>query len=78
MERAGRPGLPEARTGARGRQLGGHQAEEDASLCVLLLAEIFHDVFPPGVVNVITGLGEERSAPAAFARLLKLIIVRFI
>ena len=41
------------------------KAAEDASLCVLLLAEIFNDVFPPGVVNVVTGLGEEAGAALA-------------
>lgn len=38
------------------------KAAEDASLCVLLLAELFAEVFPAGVVNVITGLGEEAGA----------------
>jgi acyl-CoA reductase-like NAD-dependent aldehyde dehydrogenase len=41
------------------------KAAEDASICVLELAEIFHEVFPPGVVNVITGLGEECGAALA-------------
>lgn len=38
------------------------KAAEDASLNVLLLAEICHEVLPPGVVNVVTGLGQECGA----------------
>ncbi|MBV6756706.1 aldehyde dehydrogenase family protein [Rhodococcus opacus] len=35
---------------------------EDATLCVLKLAEICNEILPPGVVNVVTGLGEECGA----------------
>ena len=38
---------------------------EDAPLAVLLLAEICQEFLPPGVLNVITGLGEECGAPLA-------------
>lgn len=35
---------------------------EDASLSVLLMAEVLHEILPPGVFNVVTGLGEEAGA----------------
>jgi acyl-CoA reductase-like NAD-dependent aldehyde dehydrogenase len=38
------------------------KAAEDASLCVLELAAVLHECLPPGVVNVVTGLGEEAGA----------------
>lgn len=38
---------------------------EDASLCVLLLAEVCNEILPPGVVNVVTGLGHECGAALA-------------
>ena len=41
------------------------KAAEDAPLGVLLLAEVFQDFLPPGVLNVLTGLGEECGAPLA-------------
>ncbi len=41
------------------------KAAEDAPLAVLMLAEACHEVLPPGVVNVLTGLGEECGAPLA-------------
>jgi acyl-CoA reductase-like NAD-dependent aldehyde dehydrogenase len=36
---------------------------EQAPLAVLAVARCFHDVLPPGVVNVVTGTGEECGAP---------------
>ena len=39
------------------------KAAEDAPLGVLLLAEVCQEFLPPGVLNVITGLGEECGAP---------------
>jgi betaine-aldehyde dehydrogenase len=39
------------------------KAAEDAPLGVLLMAEICHEHLPKGVVNVLTGLGEECGAP---------------
>ena len=41
------------------------KAAEDAPLCVLLLAEVCQKFLPPGVLNVLTGLGEECGAPLA-------------
>ena len=41
------------------------KAAEDAPLCVLLLAEVCQEFLPPGVLNVLTGLGEECGAPLA-------------
>jgi acyl-CoA reductase-like NAD-dependent aldehyde dehydrogenase len=41
------------------------KAAEDAPLGVLLIAEIAHEFLPPGVLNVVTGLGEEAGAPLA-------------
>jgi betaine-aldehyde dehydrogenase len=41
------------------------KAAEDAPLGVLLLAEICQGFLPPGVLNVLTGLGEECGAPLA-------------
>ena len=41
------------------------KAAEDAPLCVLLLAEVCQQFLPPGVLNVLTGLGEECGAPLA-------------
>lgn len=38
---------------------------EQAPLCVLLVAEIFNEVLPPGVLNVISGFGEECGKPLA-------------
>ncbi len=38
---------------------------EDAPLAVLKLAELAEDIFPPGVFNVVTGLGEEAGAALA-------------
>lgn len=35
---------------------------EDAPLAILKLAELAEDIFPPGVFNVVTGLGEEAGA----------------
>lgn len=35
---------------------------EDAPLAVLRLVELAADIFPPGVLNVVTGLGEEAGA----------------
>ena len=40
-------------------------AAEDAPLGVLLLAEVCQEFLPPGVLNVLTGLGEECGAPLA-------------
>ena len=36
---------------------------EDAPLAVLLIAEICQEHLPPGVLNVLTGIGEEAAAP---------------
>jgi acyl-CoA reductase-like NAD-dependent aldehyde dehydrogenase len=41
------------------------KAAEDAPLCVLMIAEACQAHLPPGVVNVITGLGPEAGAPLA-------------
>jgi acyl-CoA reductase-like NAD-dependent aldehyde dehydrogenase len=41
------------------------KAAEDASLGVLLMAEICQEHLPAGVLNVLTGLGEECGAPLA-------------
>ncbi|HZD88823.1 MAG TPA: aldehyde dehydrogenase family protein [Pseudolabrys sp.] len=41
------------------------KAAEDAPLCVLMLAEVCQEFLPPGVLNVLTGLGEECGAPLA-------------
>src|SRR5208282_5898676 len=41
------------------------KAAEDAPLGVLLLAEVCQEVLPPGVLNVLTGFGEECGAPLA-------------
>jgi len=38
---------------------------EDASLAALMLAEACQEFLPPGVVNVVTGLGEEAGAALA-------------
>jgi betaine-aldehyde dehydrogenase len=38
---------------------------EDAPLAVLMIAEVCHEHLPPGVLNVLTGLGEECGAPLA-------------
>lgn len=38
---------------------------EDAPLAILKLAELAEDIFPPGVFNVVTGLGEEAGAALA-------------
>lgn len=38
---------------------------EDAPLAVLMLAELAADIFPKGVFNVVTGLGEEAGAALA-------------
>ncbi len=38
---------------------------EDAPLAVLRLVELAADIFPPGVLNVVTGLGEEAGAALA-------------
>jgi acyl-CoA reductase-like NAD-dependent aldehyde dehydrogenase len=41
------------------------KAAEDAPLGVVLLAEVCQEFLPPGVLNVLTGLGEECGAPLA-------------
>jgi acyl-CoA reductase-like NAD-dependent aldehyde dehydrogenase len=41
------------------------KAAEDAPLGVLLLAAVCHEHLPPGVVNVLTGLGQECGAAIA-------------
>jgi acyl-CoA reductase-like NAD-dependent aldehyde dehydrogenase len=41
------------------------KAAEDAPLGVLLLAEVCQEFLPPGVLNVLTGLGEECGAALA-------------
>src|SRR5277367_2015063 len=41
------------------------KAAEDAPYGVLLMAEICQDVLPPGVLNVVTGLGPECGGPLA-------------
>ena len=38
---------------------------EDAPLAILRLAELAADIFPPGVFNVVTGIGEEAGAALA-------------
>jgi len=41
------------------------KAAEDAPLGVLLIAEVCQQFLPPGVLNVLTGFGEECGAPLA-------------
>jgi acyl-CoA reductase-like NAD-dependent aldehyde dehydrogenase len=41
------------------------KAAEDAPLGVLLMAQVCQEFLPPGVVNVLTGLGEECGGPLA-------------
>ena len=41
------------------------KAAEDAPLAMLEVAKICNEVLPKGVVNVITGIGEEAGAPLA-------------
>lgn len=41
------------------------KAAEDAPLGVLLIAEVCQEFLPPGVLNVLTGLGEECGGPLA-------------
>ncbi len=41
------------------------KAAEDAPLAILLVAEICQEILPPGVLNVITGYGEECGEPLA-------------
>jgi betaine-aldehyde dehydrogenase len=41
------------------------KAAEDAPLAVLLIAEVCQEYLPAGVLNVLTGLGEECGAPLA-------------
>lgn len=41
------------------------KAAEDAPLAVLMLARLCNEVLPPGVLNVVTGLGAECGAPIA-------------
>jgi betaine-aldehyde dehydrogenase len=41
------------------------KAAEDAPLGVLMMARACQDVLPPGVLNVLTGLGEECGGPLA-------------
>jgi len=41
------------------------KAAEDAPLGVLMLAEVCQEFLPPGVLNVLTGLGEECGDPLA-------------
>jgi acyl-CoA reductase-like NAD-dependent aldehyde dehydrogenase len=41
------------------------KAAEDAPLGVLLMAEVCQEVLPPGVLNVLTGTGEECGGPLA-------------
>jgi acyl-CoA reductase-like NAD-dependent aldehyde dehydrogenase len=41
------------------------KAAEDAPLGVLLMAEVCQEFLPPGVLNVLTGLGEECGGPLA-------------
>ncbi|TXL81558.1 aldehyde dehydrogenase family protein [Vineibacter terrae] len=41
------------------------KAAEDAPLGVLLMAEICQELLPPGVLNVLTGLGDECGGPLA-------------
>jgi acyl-CoA reductase-like NAD-dependent aldehyde dehydrogenase len=41
------------------------KAAEDAPFGVLLMATVCQDALPPGVLNVLTGLGEECGAPLA-------------
>ena len=38
---------------------------EDAPLAILRLTELAADIFPPGVFNVVTGVGEEAGAALA-------------
>lgn len=47
------------------------KAAEDAPLGVLKLAKICADVLPPGVVNILTGYGEECGSPLAKHKLVK-------
>jgi len=41
------------------------KAAEDAPLGVLMMAEVCQEFLPPGVLNVLTGLGEECGGPLA-------------
>jgi acyl-CoA reductase-like NAD-dependent aldehyde dehydrogenase len=41
------------------------KAAEDAPLGVLLMAQVCQELLPPGVLNVLTGLGEECGGPLA-------------
>jgi acyl-CoA reductase-like NAD-dependent aldehyde dehydrogenase len=47
------------------------KAAEDAPLGVLMMAEICQEFLPPGVLNVLTGLGEECGQPLAQHRLVR-------
>jgi acyl-CoA reductase-like NAD-dependent aldehyde dehydrogenase len=47
------------------------KAAEDASLGVLLMAEICQEFLPPGVLNVLTGTGEECGGPLALNPLIQ-------
>jgi betaine-aldehyde dehydrogenase len=47
------------------------KAAEDAPLGVLLMAEICQEFLPPGVLNVLTGLGEECGGPLAEHKLIR-------
>ena len=47
------------------------KAAEDAPLGVLLLAEICQEFLPPGVLNMLTGLGEECGGPLAHHALVR-------
>ena len=44
---------------------------EDAPLSVLLMAEMCQEFLPPGVLNVLTGLGEECGGPLAQHKLIR-------
>jgi len=47
------------------RQHAGVEGAEDAPLGVLLMAAVCQEFLPPGVLNVLTGLGEECGAALA-------------
>jgi acyl-CoA reductase-like NAD-dependent aldehyde dehydrogenase len=47
------------------------KAAEDAPLGVLMMAEVAEEFLPPGVLNVLTGLGEECGGPLARHRLVR-------
>jgi acyl-CoA reductase-like NAD-dependent aldehyde dehydrogenase len=54
------------------------KAAEDAPLAVLLIAAICQEFLPPGVLNVLTGLGEECGGPIANHPLIRKLFFHWI